>query len=157
MKQVTITLESYTSGQQTALVTAVTQKARSGGDGATAFNSLNLVDYLNSNINIKYYYQGYCYYRVPIRHFNDDETPWTPAAATNGNSTAQVYGSGTTAETAYLGRYGVVRNNHYIVEVSAVNHIGEPVIMPLTTVADDSVEQLLNARLIIDDWITHEQ
>ena len=157
VKQVNITLETYTSGQQTALVATVTQKARSGGDGATAFNSLNLVDYLNNNINIKYYYQGYCYYRVPIRHFNDDETPWTPVAATNSNSTSQVYGSGTTAETAYLGRYGMVRNNHYIVEISAVNHIGEPVIMSLTTAADDSVEQLLNANLIIDDWITHEQ
>ena len=94
------------------------------------------------------------FYRVPIRHFTDTETPWASTATMTNNSTAQAYQAdgSATAEQRYLGRYGVVRNNWYTVNITSVTHVGYPVIPELTTDADDQVEQLLNATLRISGW-----
>ncbi len=146
------------TGKIDAKVTAVTQTARtSGTTGATAFDNLKLVDYFDKNITLNYYWQGYMFYRVPIRHFTDTETPWISTATMTNNTTAQAYIAepgevGKTAEQRYLGRYGVVRNNWYTINIKSVTHVGYPVIPELTTDADDQVEQLLNATLQITGW-----
>ena len=150
---ITLTNDASTG---TATVSSVTQTARTSGDGVTDFTSLNLVSYFANNISLKFYAEGYCYYRVLIRHFNDDEkqTPWSSTASMTDNTTAQVYGGD--AEK-YLGRYGVVRNNWYNIRINSVTHVGSPVIPVLTSNADDKVEQLLNATLHISGWEGHEQ
>ncbi len=149
---------STPAGGGTATVTAVTQTARSNGDGVMAFSALNLVSYLNNNITLKFYDDGYCYYRVPIRHFDDTQTPWASAPSMVNNNTAWVYGDGTTCnDNSYLGRYGMVRNNWYTISIRSVTHVGSPIIPPLTTNADDKVEQLLNAILVINSWETNNQ
>ena len=122
-------------------------------------------------MKLKFYDDGYCYYRVPIRHFDDTQTPWKSAPGMTGNGTDQAYAystdgtdkgtafTGTTEEIAeaqaqaYLGRYGVVRNNWYNISIRSVTHVGSPVIPPLTQNADDTVEQLLNATLKISEWV----
>lgn len=142
------------SGKADAQVTAVTQTARTSGTGVTAFATLDLVNYINSNIKIDYYWRGYTYYRVPIRHFDDTQTPWTSTAAMTDNSTSQVYAAN---DADYLGRYGMVRNNWYTISINSVTHVGSPVIPTLTTDADDRVEQLLNATLNITGWNEHNQ
>lgn len=157
VKHVVITLTND-AATGTATVSSVTQTARaSGTTGATAFDALGLDSYFASNISLKYYASGYCYYRVPIRHFDDTQTPWVSAASMTNNSTAQVYGTGDSAASNYLGRYGVVRNNWYNISITSVTHVGSPIIPVLTTDADDKVEQLLNATLQISSWTTHEQ
>ena len=138
----------------TATVGDVTQTARTSGAGATAFEVLNLRSYFANNIALKFYENGYCYYRVLIRHFDDTLTPWASAALMTDNTTATVY-SGDAA--SYLGRYGVVRNNWYNISINSITHIGSPIIPALTTNADDKVEQLLNATLHISGWEGHEQ
>lgn len=161
-KHVNITVErdmneSGGSGIVDAKVT-VTQTAQiSGSIGANAFDDLKLVDYFDENITLNYYWKGYMFYRVPIRHFTDTETPWTSAATMTNNTTAQTYTAeagvgGKTAEQRYLGRYGVVRNNWYTINITSVTHVGYPVIPTLTNDADDTVEQLLNATLQISGW-----
>ena len=59
---------STPAGGGTATVTAVTQTARSSGTtGATAFNTLEttgLAAYINNNVTLKFYDDGYCYYSV---------------------------------------------------------------------------------------------
>lgn len=146
------------SGKADAKVTGVTQTAQaSGSAGATAFEALKLVDYFASNITLNYYWRGYMFYRVPIRHFTDTQTPWASTATMTYNTTGQAYVAeagegGKTAEERYLGRYGVVRNNWYTVNVRSVTHVGYPIIPPLTQDADDQVEQLLNATLQISGW-----
>ena len=152
-KHVAITLTND-AATGTATVSNVTQTARTSGDGVTAFASLNLVNYIANNIALKFYENGYCYYRVLIRHFDDEQTPWSSTASMTDNTTATVYGGD--AES-YLGRYGVVRNNWYNISINSVTHIGSPIIPPLTTNADDKVEQLLNATLRISGWEKHEQ
>ena len=109
------------------------------------------MDYLNSNISLSYYHEGRCFYHIPIRHFNDELTPWqSPTTATN-NSAGQAYGDNA---NDYLGRYGVVRNNWYVVNITGVSHVGSPVAPDAasTANADDHVEQLLNATLTITGW-----
>ena len=113
--------------------------------------------YFANNIALKFYDDGYCYYRVLIRHFDNTQTPWASAASMTNNSTAQVYGTGDAAANNYLGRYGVVRNNWYNISITSVTHVGSPIIPELTSDADDKVPQFLNATLSINGWSSHGQ
>ena len=157
-----------TGNAETGLATAtLSQTAQTSGTGFNKFESLTdaytetdgatLKAYLQALLNsltIKFYDDGYCYYRVLIRHFDDTQTPWSSAASMTDNTPAVVYGGD--AEN-YLGRYGMVRNNWYNISINSVTHVGSPVIPPLTTNADDKVEQLLNATLQISGWEGHDQ
>lgn len=139
----------------TGLATAtVTQTARTTGDGVTYFAKLGLDTYLANNIVIRYYNVGLCYYRVPIKHFGDELTPWASAPAMTGYTPTAAYGD---SDASYLGRYGVVRNNWYQINIRRVTHVGSPIVPPLTQEADDQVEQLLNATLTINNWTSHNQ
>ena len=153
VKHVAITLTND-AATGTATVSSVTQKAHTSDAGATAFDALDLVSYFTNNISLKFYDDGYCYYRVLIRHFDDTQTPWASTASMTDNTTATVYGGD--AEK-YLGRYGVVRNNWYNISINSVTHVGSPIIPALTEDADDKVEQLLNATLSISGWEGHKQ
>lgn len=155
VKHVAITLTNNTT-TGTATVSSVTQTARTSGSGVSDFTALDLVNYFANNISLKFYVDGFCYYRVPIRHFGD-ETPWNSTASMTNNSTAQVYGTGDAAANNYLGRYGMVRNNWYNISIQSVTHVGSPIIPALTTDADDKVPQFLNAALNINGWEKHEQ
>ena len=139
------------TGQATA---TVTQLAQEGGAGATAFEALDLNTYLASNIVIQYYQQGYCFYRVPIQHFGNELTPWTSTPDMSDTTPAAAYAGN---DANYLGRYGVVRNNWYQINIRRVTHVGSPIVPPLTQEADDQVEQLLNATLTINNWTSHNQ
>lgn len=153
-----------TTGRATA---TLSQTAQTSGTGYSKFESATdaytetggqtLKAYLQSLLNgltLLYYKDGYCYYRVLVRHFDDTQTPWaSPATAVGGLPTNIYLSDGlTTAEARYLGRYGMVRNNWYTISIRSVTHIGQPIIPPLTTDADDKVEQLLNTRLSISGW-----
>ena len=141
---------------ETGLATAtLSQTAQSSGAGYTAFEAIKpTLQGLLNGLTIKFYDDGYCYYRVLIRHFDDTQTPWSSTASMNDNTTGEVYNDD--AEK-YLGRYGVVRNNWYNISINSVTHVGSPIIPPLTTNADDKVEQLLNATLRISGWEKHDQ
>ena len=156
-KHVNITVESKDKdfGLTDAKITAVTQTARaSSTEGANAFDALHLKDYFDNNITLRFYEHGWCYYRVLIRHFNDTQALWSSTASMTDDTPAMVYGGNA---SSYLGRYGVVRNNWYNLNINSVTHIGLPIIPPLTTDADDKVEQLLNVTLQISGWEGHEQ
>ena len=160
-KHVSIAVTTPTGGgTATATVTQTAQP--SGSTGATAFASLALNEYIADNITLTFYDDGYCYYRVPVRHFNDTQTPWASAPTMTDNTTTQAYSTtaatavgGSTADATFLGRYGMVRNNWYTIGITGVTHVGSPVIPSLTTDADDRIEQLLNATLNIASWTTN--
>ena len=130
-----------------------TQKARTSGQGVTDFTALGLDTYFANNITVNYYEHGYCYYLVPIMHFGDTQTPWQSAAAITGSTASAAYG---TNNAAYLGRYGVVRNNWYTISITGVSHVGScnaaTLFTQMADQADDTVEQLLNAKLVISSW-----
>lgn len=155
---------------ETGLATAtLSQTAQTSGTGFNKFESLtnayeetggvtlkaHLQALLNS-LTIKFYDDGYCYYRVLIRHFDDTQftKPWASDASMTNNSTAQVYGGDTENN---LGRYGMVRNNWYNISIRSITHVGSPIIPALTEDADDKVSQFLNATLSINGWTSHKQ
>lgn len=67
--------------------------------------------------NTTVYVNGYCYYEIPIRQFTDTEL------------NNQVLGddwNGTYLQI-HLGRYGVVRNHHYQLDVTSITEPGKPI------------------------------
>ena len=80
------------------------------------------------------YVGGYAYYTVRVAHFGDTETPWD-ADPTDANLYDKIYPSsgtnplitgafGTSRANAWLGRWGVVRNNWYKLSIDEVHGIG---------------------------------
>lgn len=97
----------------------------------TTAGETELLAALNANVVIRQYDSGEMYYEARFQHFagegNADLAPWNTTESTTaptGGSTANAY-PGYSAEN-YLGRYGMVRNNWYYVEVESFNNFGYP-------------------------------
>ena len=114
---------------------------------------------INTNYGVTNYVGGVSYYAVSIKHFGDDLTPWKA----NGNqvSTAESYGTGEDAAKNFLGRYGIVRNNWYDLQVTSFKKLGEPVVgnLKLDNTPDDDNEVLkyLSFRINILAWAKRSQ
>lgn len=92
---------------------------------------------------IRYYKGGInYYYAARIRHFNDAETPWN---------------DGETYGIQHLGRYGVVRNNWYEVNVHSISGPGEPVITKPGDNTDDENEGYIRAEINVLSWAKRSQ
>lgn len=105
----------------------------------------------NPKVGIKTYENGVCYYIARIRHFNDVLTPWSSGKETYGDNNA-------TNNASYLGRYGVLRNNWYDLEVtkfSAPGYPDVPVVNP--TDPDDEDTKFINVEVKILDWAKRSQ
>lgn len=90
------------------------------------------------------YKGGICYYTSLIKHFGDTYTPW------NGTTN---YTAGSDDNTKnYLGRYGVVRNNSYVMTLNSVTAPGKPVIPTPTNDPDDTKKYYLQTTVKIMDW-----
>jgi len=79
-----------------------------------------------SHHGLNYYYEGICYYNIPIRHAGgsiDDHNRY------------------------YYGNYGVVRNNIYTIEINGINGPGSPEV---------GGKGYISAEISIMDWSTHE-
>lgn len=130
-------------------------------DGGTTF--LNTI---NAQVaNIKRYVDGATYYAIRIKHFGDELTPWAgievagklPAEPT----LDKIYpGTGDVRNAAYLGRYGVVRNNWYELTLNDIVKIGAATPEELRTVEhpdDDLEESFIKARINILSWAKRPQ
>ena len=118
-------------------------------DGIT-FATLNTKLGLDKTDGIKTYENGVCYYIARIKHFND-LTPWSSGKETYGTNND-------TNNGLYLGRYGVLRNNWYDLEVtkfSAPGYPDVPVVDPKT--ADDEDNKYINVEVKILDWAKRSQ
>lgn len=109
----------------------------------------------NTVKNITKYAGGYVYYPVRIKHFGDELTPW--AQAYDANITTDKIYPATDKEIRYLGRYGVVRNNWYELEVSKIKGIGYAVIPPANNVPDDVLDQYISVKINILSWARRSQ
>lgn len=105
--------------------------------------------------NITKYAGGYVYYPVRIKHFGDELTPW--AQAYDSHITTGVIYPATDKEQRYLGRYGVVRNNWYELEVNSIKGIGYAVIPPSNKVPDDVLDQYISVKINILSWAKRVQ
>ena len=94
---------------------------------------------------ISTYLNGEAYYIARIKHFNE-LTPWTAGTA---------YGSD---NAAYLGRYGVLRNNWYSLSVTKISNLGYPEVPEVKpTVPDDENDKYINVEVKILDWAKRTQ
>ena len=113
-----------------------------------------LVDVLQLR-EIMMYTEGYAYYPVLIKHFGDELTPWNKTTADFTNP----YGTVSTETNKYLGRYGVVRNNWYNIEINSINNVGSAVVPTASTndSFDDKPENYISVRINVLSWAKRNQ
>lgn len=137
-----------------ALDVAQLKSGKTVANARTAWDTQYDQSWINTNIAISYYKDGVCYYAALIKHFGDHETPWTEDISMD-NTTDGVYG---TNSNDFLGRYGVVRNNWYKVNITGVRTLGTSVVPPLTPdVPDDQVEKYIKVEINITPWVIRTQ
>lgn len=107
---------------------------------------------LNKMLTISYYKGGVAYYPVLIQHFGDTETPWTMP----GNGVFESY-PGMDAASKWLGRYGVLRNTWYTVNVTGLKNIGFCEVPDASTRYDDPLNQYIAVEIHILPWATRSQ
>lgn len=101
---------------------------------------------LSDNKKISTYYEGVSYYIARIKHFGDALTPW--------NSGDPTYGTGAEAKKKYLGRYGMVRNNWYELQVNSISNPGSPDVPEVNPDSPDDEDDkyYINCSVRILSW-----
>lgn len=99
--------------------------------------------------SIKFYKGGVTYYYATvIKHFGD-EAPVAPDAVIN---EATDY-----TEEGHLGRYGVVRNTWYELQINTVSGPGEPEIPEIPVTPPDKQENYINCEINVLSWAKRSQ
>lgn len=108
-------------------------------------NAINEKLGLSAETGISTYLNGEAYYIARIKHFND-MTPWEAGQTYDSNN------------AAFLGRYGVLRNNWYELSVNKVSGLGYPDVPEVKpTVPDDENDQYINVEVKILSWAKRSQ
>lgn len=110
----------------------------------------------NALPNIVRYKGGVAYYAVRIKHFGDTDTPWNvegQGVTAGGNS--NIYHTG--SNDWFLGRYGVVRNNWYDINVKKIQTLGDATIPAFTNDPDDVLENYISVSINVLSWSKHTQ
>lgn len=124
---------------------------------------------------VSFYKSGEMYYNIKIQHFGEFETPWGGSdvvANGSGVNVNEIYFKTLYNETPspenilagqqkFLGRYGVVRDNWYKLEINGVTKIGSatPQDPSLTNpdTPDDEIENYLSVHVHIVPWVLRSQ
>lgn len=110
----------------------------------TEENAQDLLNDSHIGGDIKFYKGGVCYYYSAfIKHFGDDLTPFR---------------SGTYTAADHLGRYGVVRNNWYELNITKVTGPGSPEIPePDDEKTPDDTESWIRCAINVLSWAKRSQ
>lgn len=112
------------------------------------------INNLNAYWRYTKYNNGITYYDVRFKHFGDDLTPWiAPGSSVDTPDTA--YGTDAAATSNYLGRYGMVRNNWYELNITSFKNLGKPVINDLNVEKSDDnneAEKWISFKINILAW-----
>lgn len=101
---------------------------------------------LTEKAGISTYANGESYYIARIKHFGDALTPW---------KSGDLYG---TNNLAYLGRYGMLRNNWYELDVQSVSGPGYPDVPEVKpNTPDDEDDMYIKVSVKILDWAKRSQ
>lgn len=139
---------------------ASASKFKSGVPEALKSTNTTLIETIKNNVGtVSYYKNGEAYYYVLIRHFDETQTPWKVdelTAAGLSDSYPDSYHD-KTAEENWLGRYGVVRNNWYQVNVTGIAQIGDAEAPVILGKPDDTREQWIKAEINVLSWAVRTQ
>ena len=121
----------------------------------------------NDPVLVSYYKSGVSYYNVRIQHFGEKETPWDAGGdyvTGSGVNVNQIYGIGQTTDKSkerFLGRYGLVRDNWYKLDINGITKIGSatPVDPSITSpdTPDDEIENYISVHVHIVPWVLRQQ
>ncbi len=99
---------------------------------------------VNAGKKVSCYANGVAYYPVMIRHFDDNQTPWNNVE----------YGGN---ENNFLGRYGVLRNNWYEINVTGIKDIGYADVPDVYGTPDDPMESYISVEINVLSWAKRSQ
>lgn len=100
---------------------------------------------LTEKAGISTYANGESYYIARIKHFGDALTPWNSGETYNDN-------------LKYLGRYGMLRNNWYELNVQSVSGPGYPDVPDVKpNTPDDEDDKYIKVSVKILDWAKRTQ
>lgn len=111
---------------------------------------------LANNIKVVEYKGGYSYYNILIKHFGDELTPWNPSTKTSGIS----YPTPNEANN-WLGRYGVLRNNWYDLDITGVSRLGaatpDELDVKKDPTPDDNLKSYISVKINVLSWAKRTQ
>lgn len=152
-KAVTYTVDADTKNLKLTKVTFTATEE--GGDATTKEYDLNAeqLEAVQNAITVTQYTNAEAYYTVLIKHFGDELTPWNRAT-----KTTAAYPDDK-ADKNWLGRYGVLRNNWYEIEVNGVSAIGSATVPNVNTdtTPDDEVENYISVKINLLSWAKRKQ
>lgn len=118
------------------LVKVASFKIKIGNAAPLDYTDATVITAINAALGtINRYKGGIAYYAIRIKHFGDDLTPWggngekesgindiyPGSTSTNAEELAQ-------CDKRYLGRYGVLRNNWYLLSLGSIAKLGHPIV-----------------------------
>lgn len=118
-----------------------------GGEG-----NADIIAAVNNGKKVSYYKGGVAYYPVMIRHFDEDQTPWTAEGKTESYPNTD-----NKAEANWLGRYGVLRNNWYEINVTGIKTIGSADVPDVDGTPDDPLESWISVEINVLSWAKRSQ
>lgn len=113
----------------------------------------NVETLANGEITIAKYANGESYYSVWVNHFGQDGTPWD-TNETNAPEAGNIYPGG---DANYLGRWGMLRNNWYEINVKSIKGIGDPTVAEVTGETIDKKDSYIAVQINILSWAKRTQ
>lgn len=107
-------------------------------------------------IKVATYENGISYYPVRIKHFGDELTPWKKTETPEPTVSGGAYPTANQAAN-YLGRYGVLRNNWYNIDVTGIKKLGSPVVPEVTGDTDDELAAYISVKINVLSWAKRTQ
>lgn len=147
-----VTLSDEAGVAEVEAVTLASEGQAKLKDGAD-FATVNAVALGNENIDLKYYANGEAYYSVWVSHFGEDGTPWN-GDETQTPSVDNIYHD---SDKNYLGRWGMLRNNWYEVNLTGIRSLGEPTVSEATGDTIDKLESFISAQINVLSWTKRTQ
>ena len=139
----------------TKLVLTFTPTATGGTTSTANVTDAAVLTALANNIKVVEYKGGYSYYNILIKHFGDELTPWNPSTKTSGISYP------TPNEANWLGRYGVLRNNWYDLDITDVSRLGaatpEELDVKNDPTPDDNLKSYISVKINVLSWAKRTQ
>ncbi len=145
-----VTFSTEAAGKRTVATIVLNELGKGKLKADAAEYPTNAATLANDHITLEYYANGVAYYPVYIRHFDETQTPWDATYET-GNS---IYAN---KSDEYLGRYGVLRNNWYEINVQSIKSLGDPNVTEVTPEPVDKKESYISVEINVLSWAKRTQ